>query len=176
MGTNISSHQSSQPANSAHPTAPKHVQKMGQGWLRKTSSSEAAAGGKPAGTWPAVGLSWFFKLSQYLSLQKWKSCEACGFQIPLSIESKLNPETFFSLHHIPMPSADERKGRSLGPQTSSSSSSSHRDQPSGKEMSTAYLHCRKQTQPLVEKHRQSPRETQRAKPATLHQTSSVLVA
>lgn len=86
---------------------------MAQGWLRKTSSFEAATRVEPAGTRPAVGWSWVFKLSHYLSLQKQKSCEAHGFQIPLSTGSKRKPWNIFQLAPHPMPSADEseRKGK-----------------------------------------------------------------
>lgn len=86
----------------------------------------------------------------------------------------MKPWNIFQLTLHPLPSADEseRKGRSLGPQTSSSSS---REQPSWKEMPTAYLHFRKQTQPVVEKHWQSPRETSGVKTTTFRQTFSVFV-
>lgn len=109
----------------------------------------------------SLASSWLVLLisqAQYLPLQKQKSCGARGFQIPLSIGSDWSPETFLRLAPHPTPSADEsaRKGWSRGTQTSSSA---HRDQPCRKETSAAYLLCRKQAQPTVEKHGQRPTRT-----------------
>lgn len=75
----------------------------------------------------------------------------------------------------PLPSEDESEKKGRRPGTHASSSSC-RDQPVRKETSTAYLHWRKQAQPMVETHVQEPRRTPPVQTAALYQTCSVLMA